>query len=288
MPSGRKRTTEHRVRSSAVQDADMSGAQEHARNLEEKRKEQVLKFRLWATREMNAPSDLPWLDEEFCQLCMEWSLIRHYCILLEKNEKLEMENSNLEMAVKDARDKKHTAFKKLREVNDCNVSVQKVVQGLEVHREQFITECREKLRSSEASCREMGMALKKSEESTDEMKIAFDQCIQAHEQKVRAYKEGYDRAMDCEKKLCRKLQSLEEEILKLQEISQTDMLLHDWFGWLHCSFTGLLQYLGVRWRKCRLSCQSFKGAHSCMTGLAGSIAVFLLFGRCQGFRACFR
>tara|TARA_B100000405_G_scaffold98419_1_gene68520 strand:+ start:4091 stop:5095 length:1005 start_codon:yes stop_codon:yes gene_type:complete len=287
MPSGRRRDTERRVSNLALQNADIGEAQEHARKFEEKRKEQVLKFRLWATQEKNVPSDLPWLDEEFCQLCMDSSLIRHYSILLKQNEQLEMENSNLKAAEKDARDKKHFAFKKLREVNDSNVSLQKVVQGLEVHREQFIKECREKLLSSEASCREMGLALKKSQDRTDEMKKAFDQCIQAHEQKVQGYKEGYERAMDCERRLCRKLQSLEEEILKFQEISQSAMLLHSWFGCLHCNVVSLLQDFGSAMAK-RQTLMSMPQNGSTLRDWFGNVTTLLQdFGSAMAKRQTF-
>lgn len=168
----------------------------HARKFEEAQREQVSKFAAWANEHVETSSPLPWLDDEFCRLCMEGSLVRHYCYLLRRCEDLQKENSKLQANM---------------------TSLQRVFKEREAQQEITMQEVREKLENTEHSSKEAKRSLLVSEKKIKEMEIAFDHCVGVHNDKAKLYKEAYDKVAELERIRCQKLEELEAQVREKEE-----------------------------------------------------------------------
>jgi len=186
MPRGRRAAAERPEDTAAT----------HARKFEEAQREQVSKFSAWANEHVEASSPLPWLDDEFCRLCMEGSLVRHYCYLLGRCEDLQKENSILQAGM---------------------TSLQRVFKEREAQQEITMQEVREKLKSSEDSSKEAKRSLRVSEQKIKEMEIALNHCVGVHNDKAKVYKEAYEKVTELEKIRCQKLHDLEEQVMVKEE-----------------------------------------------------------------------
>jgi DNA repair exonuclease SbcCD ATPase subunit len=186
MPRGRR----------AASGCPENAAATHAKNFEEAQREQVSKFAAWANEHVQASSSLSWLDDEFCRLCMEGSLVRHYCYLLGRCEDLQKENSKLQAGM---------------------ACLERNFQERGTQHEITIQEVREKLKCTRDSSNEAQRALSVSQQKIKEMEIEFAHYIGVHNDKANAYKEAYDNVMVLERIRCQKLEELETQVNEKEE-----------------------------------------------------------------------